>query len=209
MGERTADRPDSKVARLLEEYDLEGFGAEMEARWTADDDRMSLRALADLLNERLLERTLLDAGASAPPSDVGTTYENLTADGVSTGVRMDTRSRLERAGVDVEELERNFVTYQAVRTYLREWRGAEYERHSDTEKVEKDRRSIQRLLGRTRSVVEDRIGKLRDTGRIAVGPIEVVLDLRILCQACGSQYPVTELLERGGCECRGEGAGDR
>lgn len=40
----------SKVARRINEYDLEGLGEEMARRWTAEDDRWSLRDLADHFN---------------------------------------------------------------------------------------------------------------------------------------------------------------
>ena len=201
----TGDRPSSKVARLIREYDLHGLGAELEARWTGDGvERSSLRDLADHFNRCLLERALLDAGMNALESDVETIYENLTNERVSTGVRTDTRNRLDRNGIDPDALERDFVTYQAVRSYLREWRGAEHEGFSDAEKIEKDRQSIQRLMSRTLSVTEDRIRKLRETDRVDVEEFEVVLDAQVLCRACGGQQSVAEFLDNGGCPCQQE-----
>ncbi len=42
MANTTDGRPSSKVARLIDEYELDGLGAEMEARWTGDgEERMS------------------------------------------------------------------------------------------------------------------------------------------------------------------------
>lgn len=38
----------NKAARFIDEYDLEGLGEEMARRWTAEDDRWSLRDLVDL-----------------------------------------------------------------------------------------------------------------------------------------------------------------
>jgi hypothetical protein len=205
MADTPDDRPSSKVARLIEEYGLEGLGADLEARWTGDGvERMSLRDLAEFFNKRLLEQALLEAGMSSLESDVRTTYENLTADDVSTGVRTDTRNRLERNGIDVDGLENDFVTYQAIRSYLKEWRGAEYQGLSDAEKIEKDLESIQRLMTRTLSVTEERIEKLRDTGRIDIDSFEVFLDAQVLCQECGSQYAVAEFFEQGGCTCQQE-----
>jgi hypothetical protein len=202
MGDTVADRPSSKVARLIEEYDLDGVGADLEARWTGDGvERMSLRDLAEFFNKRLLEQTLLDAGMSTLESELDATYEHLTEDEISTGVRTETRSRLERNGVDVDTLESDFVTYQAIRSYLKEWRGAEYEQISDAEKLEKDLETIQRLLTRTHSVTEHRIELLRDTDRIALERFEVLLDAQALCQECGTQYSLAELFERGGCDC--------
>jgi hypothetical protein len=199
------NRPASKVARLIEEYELEGLGADLEARWTGDDnERMSLRDLATFFNQQLLRQALIaaDNGTGALDNTVETIYTRLTSDNVSSGVRTDTRSRLEQRGVDINSLESDFVTYQAIRSYLKDWRGAEYQTISDEAKIQKDLESIQRLMSRTTSVTEERIEKLRETDRIALDAFEVLLDVQVLCQACGDQHSVTELLERDGCPCQ-------
>jgi hypothetical protein len=197
------NRPASKVARLIEEYELEGLGADLEARWTGDDnERMSLRDLATFFNQQLLRQALIaaDNGTGALDNTVETIYTRLTSDNVSSGVRTDTRSRLEQRGVDINSLESDFVTYQAIRSYLKDWRGAEYQTISDEAKIQKDLESIQRLMSRTTSVTEERIEKLRETDRIALDAFEVLLDVQVLCQACGDQH--SELLERDGCPCQ-------
>lgn len=203
MTDTTDTQPSSKVARLLSEYGLEGLGEELEDRWTGDGvERTSLRDLADYFNKRLLEQALIDAGMSALDSDVSTTYRDLTDDDVSTGVRTDTRTRLDSNGIDVAGLESDFVSYQAIRSYLTEYRGAEYRRLSDEEKVEKDIESIQRLMTRTLSVTEERIEKLTRTGRIDADGFEVLLDVQVLCESCGRQYSVSEFLDERGCDCQ-------
>lgn len=205
MSDAPDNRPSSKVARLLSEYDLEGLGEELEVRWTGDGvERTSLRDLADYFNERILERALIDAGMSALDSDVSTTYRNLTGDDVSTGVRTDARNRLESNGIDVDDLTSDFVSYQAIRSYLTEYRDAEYRRLSDEEKVEKDLQSIQRLMTRTLSVTEERIEKLAQTGRIDADEFEVLLDVQVLCGSCGEQYSISEFLDGRGCDCERE-----
>ena len=205
MADATQDRPSSKVARLIEEYDLADVGEELEARWTASgEDRLSLRDLATVFNKRLLEQAMLDAGMNALESNVENTYRNLTDDDVSVGVRTDTRNQLEQNDIDVDALLSDFVTYQAIRSYLKKWRGAAYEGPSDEEKIEKDLESIQRLLTRAMSVTEDRIEKLRDSDRFDLGEFEVLFDTQVLCQECGSQYTVTELFEQQGCDCQKE-----
>ncbi|WP_276274055.1 rod-determining factor RdfA [Haloarcula litorea] len=203
MSQGESDRRSNKVARLIDEYELEGLGTELEARWTDDgEDRMSLRDLAEYFNKRLLETELIEAGMSALDSEVDTTYRQLTDDDVSTGVRTETRSRLEQNGIDVDALESNFVTYQAIRSYLQNVRGASYEGPSDAEKVETDQQSIQRLLTRTHTVIDQRVEALRDTDRLALDDFEVFVDAQVLCQACGTQHSITDLLEQGGCECQ-------
>ncbi|MBX0285751.1 rod-determining factor RdfA [Haloarcula salinisoli] len=198
-----SDRPDSKVANCIDRYGLDGLGDELERRWTADGpERLSLRDCAALFNRRLLEATLRAAGSNALRRDVERTYEQLTDEDVTAGVRTETRTRLSREGVDVDALERDFVTYQAIRSYLTEYRDATYEGPSDAEKVQSDIESIQRLLSRTLSVTEDRIESLQATGRLDIDSFDVLLEAQVLCQDCGSQYSVTELLEARGCDCQ-------
>ncbi len=51
MANTTDGRPSSKVAPLIDEYELDGLGAEFEARWTgAGEVRMRLRDLAEFFN---------------------------------------------------------------------------------------------------------------------------------------------------------------
>jgi len=205
MSDTQDDLPSNKVARLLREYELDGIGEELEARWTADgDERMSLRDLASYFDKRLLERRLTRAGLSTLEADVETTYRNLTSDDVSAGVRSDTRVRLQQNGVDVDALEQDFVTYQAIRSYLKEYREATYQQASDEKKIAKDKESIKRLVSRTRSVTADRLEKLSETDRIAIDDFEILLDMQVLCQECGSQYSVDELLNARGCSCQQE-----
>jgi hypothetical protein len=205
MTENADHRPSNKVARLIEEHDLDGLGNELESSWTAEgDERMSLRALADVFNKRVLEAVLLNAGMGTVETDLDTIYRRLTTDKVSSGVRTETRNRLKRNDIDVAELEQDFVSYQAIRSYLVEWREASYDESSDEEKIEKDLETIQRLLTRTESVAADRIEKLGDTGRIDIDDFEIFLNMQVLCQGCGNQYDVATLLNQGGCECNGD-----
>ena len=196
----------SKVARLIGEYDLgEGFGDELERRWTADgDERESLRDLADRFNRRLLESALTAAGTSTVSGEVENLYRLLTADDVSSGMRTEAQARLERDGIDVDQLDRDFVTYQAIRTYLTEYRGAEYEEPSASDQVETVLETIQRLRSRLRSITEGSLDRLRSTDRLTLGRFRLFVDVDVLCEDCGAQYGVVDLLERGGCDCEPE-----
>lgn len=194
--------PRNKVATLIDEYSMDGLGSELEGRWTADGaKRMSLRDLADYFNRRLLKTAIREAGEIAPEREVTSMYQNLIDDDISPGVRTDTQQTLREYGVDVALLEQNFVTYQAIRSYLKDWRGAEYEQPSNDEKRTKDRESIQRLLTKTLSVTEDRLEKLRETDRIDAEEFEVFIDAKVLCQECGIQYAVADFIDNRGCDC--------
>jgi hypothetical protein len=194
---------DSKVARLLEVYGLgDEYGDRLEELWTADGEkRESLRSLADRFNERLLESAMDDAGTSAVEGEVGNLYRLLTADDVSSGNRIEARQRLEQNGVDIEQLERDFVTYQAIRTYLKEYRGATYEQKSSGDRVETVVQTIQRLRSRTQSVAERSLDQLRNTDQLSLGEFRIFVDISVLCEDCDTQYGVVELLQEGGCDC--------
>lgn len=203
--EAAETKPTSKVARLIDEYGLgEAFGDELEARWTADEERMSLRTLADLFNERLLEVAISEARMTTLDGEVSNIYRLLRDDDVSSGKRVEARNRLQQQGIDVEALEKDFVTYQAIRSYLKEYRGAEYETQSDETGVDSVVETIQRLKSRVRSVTQNSLEQLRDKDVISLGDFRLFVDVDVLCEDCDTQYGVVELLKQGGCECRHE-----
>jgi hypothetical protein len=190
----------SKVARLLEEYDLEGLGAEMEARWTAEEDRMSLRTLAAYFNQEILRKRLEDAGIDTLDGELENIYRLLTDDDVSAAERTRVRRRLQRDGLDVDAVEDDFVTYQAIRTYLTEYRDAEYVR-DDRDPIEREVENVERLRGRVDTVSSGKLEQLRERGDLSLGSFRTVVDVKVVCEDCHSQYDVLDLLERGGCDC--------
>lgn len=198
--------PRTKVGRLIEEYDLGAdYGADLEAAWTGEGgDRSSLRELAGRINRDVLEARIAATGHAALDGEVQATYRLLTDEDVTTGTRTEIRSRLERDGVDVEALERDFVTYQAVRSYLRDVRGAEYE-PDDGDPTERTAESIGRLRSRLERVAESNLDRLATTDRLTLGEFRLFVGAEVLCEDCGSQYAVEDLLERGGCDCRDGG----
>lgn len=191
----------TKVARLIDEYGLDGLGAELEYRWTADgDERMSLRALATHFNQRLLKERMSEAGIQSLSGEVENTYRLLTDDEVSGADQTRTIRRLEREGIDVDALRDDFVTYQAIRSYLKRDRGAEYSK-PDKNRIEAELENIQRLRGRITTVTEGNLDQLRRNGDITLGDFGLLVDIAVLCETCGQRYEVEELLERGGCDC--------
>lgn len=197
--DETATR--TKVGRLIDEYDLEDFGAELERMWTADaDERRSLRELSDIFNKRLLRSAVADSEFETVSGELDSVYQHLTDDTVSPADRTRTRRRLERDGVDVEAVESDFVTYQAIRSYLKKERNATYESNEDP--VERDKTSIQQLRSRTTTVTETKLEGLEKADEIELGSHQVTVDINVFCEDCGRQLDVTELLDQRGCECR-------
>lgn len=201
----SADKsPTTKVARLLQKYGFDGFGDEIERRWTGQNGkRDSLRTLADVFNQRILRQTMENNGMQPLQGEVENVYELLMGDDVTSGTRTETETRLRQQGIDVEELRGDFVTYQAIRTYLKEVRGVEYD-PEETDSVETARASFDRLVGRTTAVVEQKLQSLASTDKLTLGTPRVRTTVSVYCEECETQYDVTALLARGGCDCEEE-----
>jgi len=190
----------TKVARLLDTYNLDGLGDELERSWTADDDRRSLRELADYFNQQLLEHRLDQVNEQVLDGESSNIYRLLTADEVSSAERTRVERQLERDGIDIDDLTSEFVTYQAIRTYLKEERGAEYE-PDRKDPVEREKQNIEQLRGRTAAVTEDKLAQLRKNGDISLGGFSTLVDIRVVCEDCSTQRTISELLDSGSCDC--------
>lgn len=188
-----------KVARVIREYDLDGMGAQLEASWTGErGDRTSLRDLADEFNETVLEASLRRDGGSSLSVDVSSTYDTLRGESGSAATRA--RRRLEREGIDVDELMSDFVTHQAIHTYLKQEREASLPA-ADGDIVDRKVETIEKLQGRVSAVAESTITSLANGDELDKNNYDVLVDVRTVCPDCGADVPVGELLRRGGCGC--------
>lgn len=185
----------SKVARLIDAYELSGMGNELEARWTDDDDRMSLRELADYFNRRLLAAAMEDARMRPVDGEVENIYRLLTASDVDAGNRTTARRRLEREDVDVEQLERDFVSHQAVYTYLIGERGVESPDQGG-DPIGSSRETLQKLRSRTVAVTENTLERLKRADYMEAGNYDVLVDIRVVDQDTGRQEDVLSLLDQ-------------
>lgn len=194
-----SSRSRSKVGRVIDTYGLDGIEQELAQRWTRDEDRYSLRELAEFFNKRTLESALADAGVDTLDGELDNMYRLLTDD-VSGGTRVQARRRLERAGIDVNALENDFVSYQAIRTYLTKYQDVEYER-DDTDPVESSRDRILRLQGRMQTVSAGELEELKKRDHISLGEFDVFVNARVYCNDCETQFPIEDLLEERACDC--------
>jgi len=194
----------SKVASLLEAYDCSALGAELEAMWTAEQNRRTLRDLAAYFNTQLLRAAVERADEQLLDGEAENLYRLLTDDAVSSADRTRARRRLERIGVDVNELEEQFVSYQAIRTYLTNERGAEYTPDTDDDPVAREAENLRKVQGRTTAVVEGKLDQLRASGHLDLQEFRTIVDVRVICEECNTQYSVGELLDVGGCDCDAE-----
>lgn len=198
-----ANETNTKVARVIRKYGLDSMGATLETAWTGENgERTSLRDLADEFNEAVLEAALRDADASSLSIDVSSAYESLRGESGSAATRA--RRRLEREGIDADELSEDFVTHQAVHTYLTQAREASLPA-ADEDAAARKAETIEKLQGRTSAVAESAISSLANADRLDRGDYDVLVDVRAVCPRCGTDTPVGELLRQGGCGCATDG----
>lgn len=196
----------TKVARLIDEYDLHGIGAELERRWTRTENRSSLRDLADYFNRELLDAAFDTMEVEPLDGGVDNVYRLLTDEDVTSGVRQETRSRLKQRGLDVDSIESDFVSYQAVRSYLQDVRNAS---PPDTDLSaeayrERKRTTVQQLVGRLTTVTEDALTELVKAGALTLGEFDVLVTVRVHCMDCDTRLGVAELLRDGHCRCEAD-----
>lgn len=184
----------SKVATAIDAYGLDGLGTELEARWSRERDRWSLRRLADYFNAELLAQALRNTDGATLNVDAAGLYDRLRSDDRTT--RTEAERLLEREGIDVDALRDEFVSYQAIRTYLRSHRDAEPP-SGDGSDVDEAVETIRRLDGRLAAVARDRLSALDD---LAVAEPRVLTSIRVYCDDCGARLDLEDL-DDGACDC--------
>lgn len=191
-----------KVGRTAETYGLDGLDDVLRDRQA---EGASLRRLETVVNERVL-RAALDGTDSDVLRDAAAIYRNLTGDDTSAGVRTETEAWLSRVGVDPAELRDDFVSYQTVRTHLRECLDVDTARDSSLS-VDDAEGTIEWARSRSEGIIGRTIERLGDTDGFHSGAVDVTHVARVSCADCGASYPVEQFLDRGGCDCDPDGEG--
>jgi len=190
-----------KVQRLIERYGIPELGRTLGRRRRGDDgDPASLRELADLFNRRLLAARLSGPGEGLLDGEARNLYRLLTDDDVSVADRTRARGRLADHGIDADELDTEFVSREAIRTYLDD-HGVSPPQADGTDQVEREQTRIRQLRSRTATVTESKLRQLRSTGRVSVGSFRVLVDVQLYCEDCNTQLEVDRFLERRACDC--------
>lgn len=192
-----------KVGKVISKYGLTAFHEELPDRWLGKGrEAQSLRELADDLNIAILREAMKSANLEPLDGEVQNTYRLLTGEEVSSGMRTAKRNELEREGIHVDSIERDFVTHQAIYTYLTEVLDVSKQDQDEQDPVEKHSERINRLRSRTEAVSANSIESLVNNDAIEVGDPEVSVTIQVYCHQCNRQYPLSSLLTQGGCDCR-------
>lgn len=194
----------SKVHRIINEHNLGEIGEELEHRWKGEGrSRQSLRELADFLNRRILQEMVEQSNELAVDGEIENLHRLLTGDDVSASDRARAEQKLNRAGIDVESIREDFVSHQAVHTYLTKIRGVKLDSReaSSSETLESRKNSIQKLRSRLTAMTEWNIQNLQDTNRLSIGSFDVTTSVTVHCRDCNNSFDITELLDKDHCDC--------
>ncbi|WP_224450430.1 rod-determining factor RdfA [Haloprofundus salilacus] len=161
----------------------------------------SLRDLESYYNQQVLEAAMREAGVDPLDGEVENIYRLYTDEDVSSGTKVEVRSRLERNEVDPESVVDDFVSYQTIRTHLNHCLGVETARETGLERSEA-KNTVFKLLSRTEAITGRTIERLSNAGELTIGAPDVTLSLRVACSACGEEYTFARLVDRGRCSCQ-------
>lgn len=192
-----------KVGRAIDEYGLADCNGWLRDRWTGRQDGDSVRELTAEFNRRVLRAAMTDQGTNPLDGEVENLHRLLTDDDVSGGMRTQARKRLERRGVPIDRVERQFVSHQTVYRHLTGCLDVERQSSGGTtrERIERNVRKLRALRQRTEAVTDETVERLATADRVEIDEFDVLVDVSVVCAACGSQHDPDALLLRGGCDC--------
>jgi hypothetical protein len=192
---------DCKVGRVADAYDIEEIDEELVSLWRGEDgESYSLRDLQHYFNRRVLEAELRSAGVEVLDGELENTYRLLTDEDVSAGMRTQATGRLERDGVDVEGVQRDFVSHQSIHTHLRECLGAE-KNPEPADRVASTQNTVGSLEARTEKIAANNLERLAGE-EIELNGFDVIVTTHVTCDACGRRHEFGDLLTNGGCGCQ-------
>jgi hypothetical protein len=163
-------------------------------RWQAGE--LGYRAIATLLNKRMLRTASIRAGRQVTQPQIDSEYAALMGD--DDGTAAEIRDALGGAGVDVDSLETDFLSHMAIRRHFRDCLGAtspDRERDSESDwqmdGLTFAREQFQRRLDDLcRSLAHNDIVSDADTASIQT-------PVYLRCDSCPTRTPIEEAIEQG------------
>lgn len=186
-----------KVCRVLEERDMGQYESRLVDQWQADDpERKGYRQLAEWLNVTMLRREMDRAGLSTLGQEAKSKYDRLQEGEESVADEVSTD--LAGAGIDIDGLRDDFVSYGVIRTHLQDCLDLEYTSEAGDWEAE----AIDMARDFASRKVSDAVRSLHNKGNLSGGEITVGIDIELECESCHVTVPVDRAVRRGYlCNC--------
>ena len=187
-----------KIPKIADKYELDNIDDFLISHWTADDDRKSLRELADMFNKRIFFAALSEINLTN--SEREQWYSILNEDDAPQTEQVRIRRKLEKEDIDFADIRSDFITHQTIYTYLTDVVDVDSPGQSTTT-IDSKIQTIEKLAGKTAVVGKKSLTELINVDKINDRNYRVVADVTVICEGCQSSYQFEELLKSGGCDC--------
>jgi hypothetical protein len=181
-----------KVCRVLDERGMQGYESRLVAQWKGEaGQRKGYRNLSKWLNVTILRREMDRSGMSTLGNEAESQYERLQREDT---VAEEVRTNLRTAGIPIDSVEADFVSYGVVRTHLTECLGESYEHEEGDWEAE----SIEMTRSFAESKLSEAVRSASKKGKLeAVGDISVSVSIELECEATHVRVPIDQALRRG------------
>ena len=195
-----------KVETVVSRFGDESFHQKLVDWWTMDEGGKSTRQMAVEINQAYIRAKLRDVGYRPLEGEVENIYQLLTGAEVSEGMRTQTRNRLSQHDIDVDGLEKGFVSHQTVYRHLTDCLDESYpeDTREPTEQLRESRERIFTLANRCEQVTANELSRLRNNDLLAIDEFDVAVEISATCHECGRRYDLGQLLKSKGCDCETE-----
>lgn len=194
----TTSGPKKKITRVSEEYNLNSIGDEMADKWTdsGTGENFTLAELRDFFNKQVLKKAMSDAGMDLAPGEVDYTYEYLFDGDVSRSDKEDVKRKLESNGVDVDNVESEFINSpQTIHNYLTDMHDVELRSaNDDTNIVDKSLNHIESFNERYKKVIENVVKRLVDDGQLPDGEYDINIQCIVTNTDTGKSRDIRDIL---------------
>lgn len=188
-----------KVDRVRDEYDLYNLDARLEHLHQNEDN--SLRDLEAFVDQQVLRRAMEKAGMTVLDGEEENYYRLLTDDEVMESARKEAKRELRNAGVDVKQVEKDFVSYQTVRKHLNKCLEIDTSEEY-TPDPEKTRNDFAAMQSRVKNVITKTLERLRKYDAIHIDNPTVSININVRCGNCNRSYNIYDFLKNPVCECK-------
>lgn len=180
-----------KVCRVLDEYGMERYEDQLLEQWQADaSQRKGYRQLAEWFNTLMLRREMDRAGLSTLGDEAESKYERLQSD---EAVAAEVATELENAGIPIDTVRDDFVSYGVIRTHLKEC----LESDVDLSSGDWEQSAIEISKGHATTKIEEAVRSLRNKGRLtAGGDVNVSVTVELECESCHARVPADRAIRR-------------